>query len=380
MKIQIVSAIEQFVFSHRKLILTLFTLGTLFMGYEVMQLKVDAGFEKLLPLKHPFMKTFMTYQQEFGGANRILIAVRAREGDIFSPEFFKVLKAVTDEVFFLSGANRSTVQSIFTPNVRFIEIVEGGFSGGNVIPADFQPTPEGLALVRENILKAGIVGRLVANDFTAALVSAQLVEIDPATGERLDYLAVSDQLEEKIRNKYADDRVDIHMIGFAKLLGDIADSATGVVDFFGVALLITYFLVYLFTHSQRLTGLALVCSLIAVLWDLGLLRLLGFGIDPMSILVPFLVFAIGVSHGIQMVNAVSAEIQAGGDSLTASRTAFRRLLLPGGVALLTDTIGFLTILFIEIRIIRELALTASIGVLVIIFTNLFLLPILLSYL
>jgi uncharacterized protein len=379
MRQRVIPAIERFVFSHRKWVLSFFVLGTLFMGYEVTQLRVDAGFEKLLPLKHPFMKTFLQYKDDFGGANRLLVAVRSKDGEIFTPEFFRALKAVTDEVFFLPGVNRSSVQSIFTPNVRFIEIVEGGFAGGNVVPAEFQPTPEGLAEVRENILKAGIVGRLVANDFSAAIVSAQLIEIDPATGGKLDYLRVADQLEEKVRKNFVNDKVDIHIIGFAKMIGDIASGATGVVAFFGVAFLITYFLVYLFTHSQRITLLALLCSVVAVLWDLGLLHLLGFGIDPMSILVPFLVFAIGVSHGVQMVNGVSSEIQQGADALTAARTSFRNLIVPGGVALITDTIGFLTILFIQIRMIQELALTASLGVLVIIFTNLLLLPVLLSY-
>jgi predicted RND superfamily exporter protein len=379
MREKVLAAIEGGVFTHRRLVLLIFGLITLVMCYQVSQIKIDAGFQKLLPLKHPYMQTFMEYREEFGGANRLLIAARNKEGDIFTPEFFDVIKNVTDEVFFLPGVNRSTVQSIFTPNVRFTEIVEGGFAGGNVIPADFRPTPEGLALVRENILKAGIVGRLVANDFTAAMVTAQLVETDPRTGEKLDYLGVARQLEEKIRDEFQNETVDIHIIGFAKMIGDIADGAAGVVMFFGVAFLVTWALVYLFTRSQRLTLLALLCSVIAVIWDLGLLRLLGFGIDPMSILVPFLVFAIGVSHGVQMVNGVSSEIQQGANILDAARGAFRRLVIPGGVALITDTIGFLTILFIEIRMIQELALTASLGVLVIILTNLIILPILLSY-
>jgi predicted RND superfamily exporter protein len=54
-------------------------------------------------------------------------------------------------------------------------------------------------------------------------------------------------------------------------------------------------------------------------------------------------------------------------------------LAPGVIALVSDTIGFLTILFISIRIIQELAITASIGVAVIILTNLLLLPVLLSW-
>jgi hypothetical protein len=375
----IVARGEALVFGYRKIILAVFALVTIFMGYQTSLLRIDAGFEKQLPLQHPYMQTFVEYEEAFGGANRLLIAVSAREGDIFTPEFFSAMKSVTDEVFFLPGVNRSTVRSIFTPNVRFIEIVEGGFSGGNVIPAEFKPTPEYLTEVRENILKSGVVGRLVANDFTAAMVSAELVEIDPATGERLDYLKVAAQLESRIRDRYVDDNVDVHIIGFAKAVGDIADGALGVILFFAIAFVITAAIVYLFTHSVRMTLLPLFCSLVAVVWNMGLLTLFGFGLDPMSILVPFLVFAIGVSHGVQMINSVGAEVYHGADSLSAARTAFRRLLLPGGVALLSDTIGFLTILLIDIRIIQELAVTASLGVMVIILTNLILLPVLLSY-
>ena len=99
----------------------------------------------------------------------------------------------------------------------------------------------------------------------------------------------------------------------------------------------------------------------------------------MSILVPFLVFAIAVSHGVQMVSSVRSEIFLGADSMAAARTSFRRLLVPGGIALATDTIGFFTILFIQIRVIQEIAIAASIGVAAIILINLVLLPVLLSY-
>ncbi|MEW6442975.1 MAG: MMPL family transporter [bacterium] len=377
---RVIAAIEGFVFIHRRFVLAFFAAFTLLMAYYATHLRIDAGFEKLLPYDHPYIETFKQYRSDFGGADRILVAVRATEGDMFTPEFFKILKGVTDEVFFLPGVDRSRVQSIFTPNVRFIEIVEGGFSGGNVMPAEFQPTPEGMAEVRENILKAGIVGRLVANDFTAAMVSAQLAEIDPATGERLNYIDFAHKLEEKARKPFENERFEIHIIGFAKMIGDIADGAAGVVAFFGVAALITYLLVFFFTHSQRVTLLAILCSAIGVLWDLGLLMMLGFGIDPMSILVPFLVFAIGCSHAVQMSNAYSAELQLGADNVSAARAAFRRLVIPGTVALVTDSVGFLTISFIKIRMIQELAIVAGLGVMLLLFTNLFLLPVLLSYL
>ncbi len=375
-----VRAIAGAVFAARPVVLVIFALVTVGMAVLASQLRIDAGFEKQLPIKHPYMQTFLQYQDQFGGANRVLIALRVTEGDIFTEDFFNTLKQVTDEVFFIDGVDRAGVRSIFTPNVRFIEIVEDGFAGGNVIPADFQPTRERLEEVRENILKSGQIGRLVSEDFTAAIVSAQLLERDPRTGERLDYLDVARQLEESIRDKYRTDAIDVHIIGFAKVVGDIADGATGVLLFFVVALGLTAILVYLYSRSWRLTILPLICSLVAVVWQLGLLVLFGFGIDPLSILVPFLVFAIGVSHGVQMINALKGHVCDGHECYEAARTCFRRLFIPGSVALATDTAGFLTILLIEIPIIQELAITASLGVAVIILTNLFLLPVLLSYL
>lgn len=354
-------------------------LVTFVMLYFSCQLKIDAGFTKLLPLEHEFMETFLKYREDFGGANRILVALVVKQGDIFTAKFFETLRKATDEVFFIPGIDRSRVRSLFTPNTRFTEVVENGISGGNVIPYDFQPTPEGLAKVRENIFKAQLVGRLVANDFTGAIISAQLMDFNPNTGKRLDYVEVSRQLEDKIRQRFEQDGITVHIIGFAKVVGDITTGAQRAVGFFAITFLLTALLVFVYSQSFRITIVTLGCSLTAVIWQLGLLPLLGYGMDPISILVPFLVFAIGVSHGVQMISATGSEIFSGADSLMASRRSFRRLLVPSCVALLSDTIGFVTILLIEVEIIQEMAVAASLGVALIILTNLILLPVLLSY-
>ncbi len=375
----IISRLEELIFNNRRLILILFALISLPMVYSVTNLRIDAGFSKHLPLKHEYMQTFTEHRKEFGGANRVLIALMSKQGDIFTQEFFSALESATDDVFFLPGIDRAQVSSLFTPNVRFTEVVEDGIAGGNVIPADFKSDAAGLEQVRKNILKAGILGRLVANDFSGAIISAQLLEIDPTTGEKLDFIKVSRLLEEKIRDNYQDELIDVHIIGFAKVIGDIADGAQRVVLFFLIAFAITTLLVYLYTRSVVCTLISISCSLIAVIWQLGLLPLLGYGIDPMGLLVPFLIFAIGVSHAVQMITANAAEFRAGKNSLEAVKASFRQLLIPGLIALVSDTIGFITIQLIEIRVIQEMAVTASLGVAAIILTNLILLPVLLSY-
>ena len=390
--------IATFLINTRYAIVALFLVITIGMMYAMSHLRIETGFKKQLPLKHEYMQTFLQYEKEFGGANRVLVALVARDGDMFTPEFFAAFETITDQVFFIPGVDRASVRSIFTPNVRFVEIVEDGFAGGNVIPSDYSPSPEMFERVRSNIVKSGEVGRLVSGDFSGAMVWANLLEENPQTGEKLDYRNVAAQLE-AIRTEFESDDFTVHIIGFAKIVGDISDGAQSVVWFFLIALVLTAVLLYLYSRSVWLTLLPLTCSLVAVIWQMGILSLLGYSLDPMNILTPFLIFAIGVSHGVQKISAWIVEKEFGGRTpddwvksgvhsvdeiprrspMHGSRETVKKLLAPGVIALVSDTIGFLTILFITIRIIQELAITASIGVAVIILTNLLLLPVLLSW-
>jgi predicted RND superfamily exporter protein len=79
------------------------------------------------------------------------------------------------------------------------------------------------------------------------------------------------------------------------------------------------------------------------------------------------------------MNGIMQDVGRGMDKLVAARFTFRRLFLAGLTALLADAVGFAVLLVIDIQVIRELAVAASLGVAVLIFTNLILLPIMLSY-
>jgi predicted RND superfamily exporter protein len=383
-----VRKLEHYVFDFRAPVLIVIAMLTLvFLGFAVRGLHIDTRFTKQLPLQHEYIRTYLKHQEEFGGANRVLIALEARDGNMFSAEFMQALKLATDEVFFIPGVDRAKVQSVWTPNVRYTEVVEGGIQEGDVIPSGFQPTPEGLAQVRENIRKAGIVGRLVANDFSGALVSAQLQEQDPASGRPVDLIKIGDALE-KVRAHIeggdatlaiAPGHIDAHIIGFAKVVNDISHGALSVAIFAVVTVLLTALFVWIYIQSLKVALVPVVCSIVAVIWQLGLLVLLGYGVDPLGILVPFIIFAIGVSHGVQKISAVGDAALDGADSNEAARRVFRLLFIPAIVALLADLVGFVTILAIPVEVIREMAITASIGVGVVIMTDLILLPIVVSF-
>jgi len=137
--------------------------------------------------------------------------------------------------------------------------------------------------VRENIVKSGKIGQLVANDFTGAIISAQLLDNDAATGHAVNYFKIAEEIESRIRDKYTSGGIDVHVIGFAKVISDISHGARNVISFFVLSFFITGILVYLYCHSLKLTLIPLFCSLVAVVWQVGILNAIGFGIDPLSI-------------------------------------------------------------------------------------------------
>ena len=393
---------ERLIFGNRVVVLIIFALITAIMAYGAVQLRVDAGFKKMIPLQHEYMRTFLDYEKDFGGANRILIAVMDKSGDMFNQPFFQAMENITRDAKTIDSVDAARVSSIFTPNVRFVEVVEDGFAGGNVIPQTFTPnvdgfhaTPDQFATIKANIEKASIVGRLVAKDFSGAMVWVDLVPEDPARGVKVDYNKIAGELED-IRHKYENEHTTVAIIGFAKMVGDISDGARSVIVFFFVTILFTWLLLFAYSLSWKLASLTVACALVAVVWMLGALHLLGFGIDPMNMLTPFLIFAIAVSHGEQMINRFRGEIFFGGleqgtveqlrarerfavPPLVAARRSFAALLVPGSVALIAGCLGFATILIIPVRIIFELAVTATVGVALTILTDLILLPVLLSY-
>ncbi len=374
---------ERLIFSNRPVILALFALLTAFLAFNASQIRPDASFERLIPLEHPFIINMLDNREDLGNlGNSIRIAVSVKNGDIFNKAYMQTLSEITDELFYLPGVDRSAMKSLWTPNVRWIEVTEDGFRGGTVIPDGYDGSDGSLEGLRQNILKSGQVGRLVADDFKSTIVYASLFETNPETNEPLDYKQFSLELEEKIRDKYRakNPNIDIHIIGFAKKIGDLIEGIGAILIFAFVTIGLT--LTFLYAYSRCLVGtlVPVITSIIAVVWQLGILNLLGYGIDPYSVLVPFLVFAIGISHGVQIVNQLAVEQALGFNPLMSARLAFRFLVRPGILALVSDAIGFLTLLFIEIDVIKDLAVAAGVGVAVIIVTNLVLHPVIMSYL
>jgi uncharacterized protein len=387
--------LERLIFNNRLWVVVACLMVTVALSFfATTRLTLNASFEKMIPHSQPFIKNYLENRQALRGlGNAVRVVVESSDGDIFDQHYLEALKQISDELFLMPGVDRAWMKSLWTPAVRWTEVTEEGFQGGPVMPDSYDGSPQSVQQLRMNIARSGIVGSLIGNNFKSSMIFVPLLEKDPVTGQSIDYHEFSRQLEDKLRNKYefsgqstthsageeGKGPIKIRVIGFAKLVGDLIDGLMQVMLYFGAAALIATAIIYYFTRCVRSTALVILCSVVAVVWQLGLVALFGFALDPFSILVPFLVFAIGVSHGAQKMNGIMQDVGRGTHQLVAARYTFRRLFLAGLTALLADAVGFAVLMLIDIPVIQDLAITASIGVAVLIFTNLVLLPVLLSY-
>lgn len=444
----VLRAIEPLIFGRlRRLTIFLLVAASLLLLLQATRIHSDAGFEKSIPLDHPYMQVYRQYRDELAGANTLLIALESSSGDIYNDAFLSELRAATDAVLFTPGIDRTHVYSLVTPNVRYAEVVNGGLESGDVMPRDYAPTAEMYARVRGNVAKASLRGRLVSIDERSAMISAEVLERDPATGRAIDLAAVADAIEDGVRGRFtqplrfryrlktafapyaagdvvgetfrdprrwlwlhkvavtrvndagelesfripghllevesalnpqARPEVAVRIIGYSKLVGDVSAAAGQVLLFFVLTVVGTMLALRWYLGSLRLALLPLLCSLLAVIWEFGLLVTVGYGADPFAIMVPFLVLAVSTSHGIQYVNTWADRVLAGADAFEASRGTFRQLFIPGSIALVTNVAGFLTICLVPIGSIREMAVNACLGMFAVIITNKLMMPIWLS--
>jgi len=373
------SLAERLLFNYRSVVLALCLLTTVVLGYQASTLRLNASFEKTIPTGHPYIGNYLKHKNDLAGlGNAVRIAVETTGASIYDAAYLKTLQEISDEVFLVPGVDRAFMKSLWTPSTRWFGVTEEGFEGDPVIPNDYDGSAAKVEQVRRNVERSGEIGQLVALDHRSSVIFVSLLSVNPDTGAPLNYGAFSETLE-ALRAKYQSDTVKIHITGFAKVVGDLIAGVRQILMFFAVAVLISAGVLYWYTRCVRSTFVVVACSLVGVVWQLGLSAALGYELDPYSVLVPFLVFAIAMSHGAQKMNGILQDIGRGTHKVVAARYTFRRLFLAGLTALLSDAVGFAVLMIIDIGVIRELALIASIGVGVIIFTNLILVPVTLSF-
>lgn len=369
---KMLDAMAPLIFGRRRLLLIVLLAITALLGVLIVPIKVATGFDKAIPQNHPYLQALQQLRPEFGGANTLTISLVRQNGEIYDAAMMTRLQALTADVATLPGIDASRVSSLFTPDVRYIDVVDGAFKGGSVLPADYAPTPAMFAQIRSNVAKGGHVGRYVSSDQQGAIVRAEFRD------QPLDYAVIATKLD-GLRAKYQGDGISLQVGGYAQRAGDVLHESERVLLFFGITLLLIFVLLVLLLGSIKLAALPMLGALIALIWQYGLLRLCGYAFDPQTMLAPLLVIAVAITHGLQYVIAWRSEIVGqGSGAADAAMLAWRRLAVVSGFALLAALAGVASVALVPIAIVREMALGTALGLLGVFVASPLMLPIVLG--
>ncbi|MCU7813988.1 MAG: MMPL family transporter [Candidatus Thiodiazotropha sp. (ex Rostrolucina anterorostrata)] len=368
--------IDGIIFSSPKVTLALIVAVTLFFAFQIPGVRMASDFADLLPQQHPYIQLHNEIRDTFGGANNVIVAVEVTEGTIFTNETLQRIHRITQAVDSLYGINHNLVTSLTHRNTRKVWLNEEGTvkSAPHFDPSIAKYTEDDLQKMQTDVIaNRRVFGLLVSPDLKLALIRGTLNE-----GE-LDYEKVFNQLQ-KIREKESASGIKIHATGNPVLVGWVSSYADQVVQIFLYTILIMLLLLILYFRKAYGILLPTLGIVLTSIWGLGILSLLGHNLDPLMLVVPFLISARAMSHGIQLVERYYHDLQEMRDSKAAARSAFENLFRPGSLGVISDAIGLLLISLGSVPINDKLAVYASLWALSVVVTVLIMVPVLLELL
>jgi predicted RND superfamily exporter protein len=368
--------VEVSIFKRPLMVLGGILLLTVFFLSRIPALKIYTDFANLLPQEHPYIQLHNSIKDTFGGANVLVVGVEFVEGDLFSNENLATLDRITMAVDSLPGVNHNLVSSLTHRNSRHIWLTEvGSINSEPYYDSTYgkYSTPE-LQQMRANVAaNPRVYGPLVATDFKMALVKAQLIE-----GE-LDYEKTFAQLQ-KIRAEESQLGIRIYATGQPVLVGWAYTYMEQILQIFICTILIM--LALLVFHFRKAYGVLIPLGgvLISTIWGLGIISLLGYNLNPLGLVIPFLIAARAMSHGVQLVERYYAELKTRPQGSDAAKATFDSLFRPGTLGVVSDAVGLLLIAVGSIPLNTHLGIYASLWAITVVLTVLVGVPLLLSVL
>ncbi len=368
--------IDRLVFAFPKVTAGVILAITAFFAMQIPAVKMVSNFADLLPQGHEYIQTHNTLTETFGGANTVIVDIKVDEGTIFTNDVLARIKRLTDKVDALPAVNHNLVNSLTHRNTRRVWLNEYGTmkSAPYYDPLKEHYTDEELQTMQNQVVaNPRVYGLLVSPDLKSALIKGTLNEGD------LDYEEVFTALT-KLRDEEKADGLTIYASGQPVLVGWVTSYVSEVIQIFGYTIAIL--LLLLIAYFRKFYGLLLPLIGIALTttWGLGMLSLLGYNLDPLMLVVPFLVSARAMSHGVQIVERFYTELGESGNKEEAARNTFEGLFRPGSLGVISDAIGLLLISLGTVPINDKLAIYASLWAGSVIVTVLIFLPVVLQIL
>ena len=373
---QIFPLFGNFLFNNRKTVLGVIFGITAWFAYHIPAVEMLSDFADLLPQDHPYIQLHNSIRDTFGGANIIVMAVEVEEGTIFTNETLMRIHRLTEKMDRITNINHNLVTSLTHRNVRKIFLTpDGTIKSQNYFSPHYGDyTAEELAEIERDVRASPrVYGLLVAPDMKAALIKGTLNE------GQLDYGTVFEEID-AMRDSEIVPGTTIWATGHPVLVGWVDSYSDQIVLIFFFTILIV--LLILVVYTRRLYGILLptIGMILTSIWGVGFMGVFGYNLDPLMLVVPFLISARSMSHGIQKVERYFLELARTQDKHESARNTFNALFRPGALAIVADACALALIGLGSVPINDKMAVYASFWAICMVVTVLVTIPMLLALL
>jgi len=359
----------------RWVILGLGILITLLFAYQVSRLEVETDFEDLYPQNHPYIKVHNTIREEFGGANQVLLMLQVRHGDIFTTETLEKVRYVTQQLRKVPGVDKGKIRSIATRRAKYAEVSSGKIGFVYLMFPDVPKHAKEMAVLRRRIYSSPrYYGPFVSLDSKKTLITVDFYE------DKVDYDKIFSALSE-IRADVEDDNHILNIAGEPMHFGYLHYHNRDILTILAITVLVVIAFLYCYLkRSVKFVVIPVITSAASAVWGLGFMSLVGYNLDPLVLVLPFLLSLMTTRHAMQFILRYMEEVKKGSTRRQASRTLIEKMFTPGLTGIITDAFGIALVAVAAIPILQKISFTCAFWSLVTVVFSLVFTPILISVL
>ncbi|NMG14416.1 efflux RND transporter permease subunit [Aromatoleum bremense] len=363
-----------FLIRFRVLVVAAVALVTLAMGYQASQIEVKTIFSDLLPKDHPYVAVNQRFKQTFGGSNMVSIMIEARDGDIFNPAVLGKVQKLTVDLQQVEGVDTYQIISLASKKIKEVRASTEGVESRPLMWPELPRSAAELAALKASVLN----NPLVYGPYVSADLKATLVTVDFNDGN-MDYTRAFNQLMALVEEA-SGDGVEVRIVGEPVLYGWVNHYLHETLMIFFAAVAALVLLLCLITRTWHGTILPLLAGTVSAIWALGSARLMGFHLDPLVVVVAFLITAQAISNSVQLIARFDDEIGHGvASAAAAARASARNLFKPSMLAIVADAGCVLVVALTPIPLLQKISFIGTVWVLTILVSALILTPVMLSW-
>ncbi len=337
-----------FILRHRAAIGLILIAVTAFMAYWAAHARIATRFENFFPAGHPDTLLYREFQYRYGGAQTMVLMLRVRHGDIFNLKTLAKIRDINRLVNRLPGVNHNEVFSLASYRVAYPKSIPGALIFTCFMYPNVPTTEAELQRLRNNVkLHREQVANVITGDDRGAVVSASFNE------RHLDYKALFDGVQD-IVNRYRDANTDIYVAGVPIVTGWSYYYLPRIAVIFCASVALMLAILYLSLGARSSWWAPILTGSFSAIWGLGFMSLMGYNFDPVMLVIPFILTARDLSHGIQWQGRYYDELDRLGDKLRACVTTTNMMLPPGLLSILADIAGIIFISLGGIPVLKEI--------------------------